>query len=115
MRFGGRSDGLQYKIFVWWIWRKGFSPVEEYAQCIVGYNEGYSLPQSEHDEIVVYDKKDIAHFVMKSIIVNSYCTSPHLTLISQKAAISAYLTYLTQQNTLKRDPQIKFGNEFGCQ
>jgi hypothetical protein len=36
---------------------------KEFAQCIVGYNTGSSLPQSEHDEIVVYDNKDMAHFV----------------------------------------------------
>jgi hypothetical protein len=51
--------------------------LKEYAQCIVGYNKGYSLPQSENDEIIVYDNKDRPHIVMKSIIVNSYCTSPH--------------------------------------
>jgi hypothetical protein len=29
--------------------------LKEFAECIIGYNNGSSLPQSEHDEIVVYD------------------------------------------------------------
>jgi hypothetical protein len=52
--------------------------LKNYVQCIVGYNKGYNLPQSEHYEIVIWDNKDIAHFVPKSISVPSHCTSPHI-------------------------------------
>jgi hypothetical protein len=51
--------------------------LKEYAQCIVGYNIGSSLPQSEHDEIAIWDNKDIERFVPKSISIPSHCTSPH--------------------------------------
>ena len=48
--------------------RKDLVLLKEFAECIIGYNKGSSLPQSEHDEIVVYDFfKSVFRFVASVI------------------------------------------------